>query len=188
MTGGLTGVVLAGGRSTRMGRDKASLVYGGRPLLCRAVDLLRPLTTEQIVVGDPARHGSLHPGVVADEVAGWGPLGGLITAMGMATEARLLVLACDLPGLTPGFLADLCADHRPGDDVLVPVHGDGRREPLCAIYAARCRKTFLERARAGQLSLLAAIASVHSRDFPVRSEHGHLPAALFRNLNSPADL
>ncbi|HRW90194.1 MAG TPA: NTP transferase domain-containing protein, partial [Flavobacteriales bacterium] len=77
--GGWTGVVLAGGQSRRMGRDKALIEVEGRTLLDRAMDKLEPLVDELLVVGDPEKHGHLGPFVIGDDTPGQGPLGGLAT-------------------------------------------------------------------------------------------------------------
>ncbi len=100
---GWTGVVLAGGRSSRMGRDKALIPYAGRTLLERALDILEPQVQELLVIGDPMKYGHVGPFVVADDIPGVGPLGGIVTAMRYASHDRLLVLACDMPHVTAGL-------------------------------------------------------------------------------------
>ena len=95
-----TGVVLAGGKSSRMGRDKALVQVEGITLLDRAIEQLRPHAKEVLVIGDPARYTPIHAHVVPDDEPGNGPLGGLVTALAHARYVRVLVLACDMPNIT----------------------------------------------------------------------------------------
>ena len=96
--------VLAGGQSRRMGRDKALLPLGDQTLIERVIAAARPLACPCFIVGDPATYAHLGLPVHPDRHPGLGPLGGLHTALG-ATGAPVLLLACDLPFLTPDFLA-----------------------------------------------------------------------------------
>ena len=115
----LHGLVLAGGRSTRMGRDKATLAYHGRSQLETAWALLAPRVSDRFVsvrpdqVGDPVR--AQHPQIV-DGPEGLGPAAGILAAQRAHPQAAWLVLACDLPFLVPErFRAELApsAPRRP---------------------------------------------------------------------------
>lgn len=138
----LYGLLLAGGASTRMGRDKAALRYHGRPQLEWARELLTR-HCERVFVSirreqadDPLRNG--RP-VIVDRHEGIGPIAGIAAAQAEFPEAAWLVLACDLP-----FVSDAClerlAQHRDGRPVVAfrSTH-DGLPEPLCAIYEPATR-------------------------------------------------
>lgn len=139
----LYGLVLAGGRSTRMQRDKAALEYAGRSQLERAVDLLAPLV-EQVFVsvrrdqsGDPlrARFAQI---VDTGEVAG--PIAGIMAAQSRHPDVAWLVLACDLPLLDEQTLAHLLRSRRPeAQATAYRSSRDGLPEPLCAIYEPSSR-------------------------------------------------
>jgi molybdopterin-guanine dinucleotide biosynthesis protein A len=186
---GWTGVVLAGGRSTRMGRDKALLPWGnsGRTLLDHALDRLSPLVNELVVVGDPRSHGSVGPFVIPDDLPGQGPLGGLVTAMRYATHDGLLVLAVDMPGATGALLMALQAGMGHFTDVVVPRHGD-RLEPLCAAYHRRCRPVFEALLASGERRMRTALDQVRCHRLDSIPGSLNWPADLFRNLNRPEDL
>lgn len=97
-----TGIVLAGGRSRRFGGlDKGRLTVGGRTLLQRSLDALTSVTSAQFLVGGRASDGVT---TLPDQYPGEGPLGGLLTALGHVPTSHALVVACDLPFLTPEFL------------------------------------------------------------------------------------
>jgi molybdopterin-guanine dinucleotide biosynthesis protein A len=178
-------VLLAGGKSSRMGRDKAFLEFDGRPLWRRQIDTLRALTPEQLMIAGPPREEWREFEIVPDVIAGAGPLAGLATALRRSTAPRLLVLAVDLPEMTPDFLRSLLAGCSEAQGV-VPRSSRGL-EPLAAVYPLRC-------------AALAA-ASLLDRDFSMEgfvcrglrekllSERVLTSAEehLFANLNTPAD-
>ena len=129
------GYVLVGGRSSRMGRDKALLPYRGGWLVqavARAVELAAGSAT---LVGHPRRYGDLGFPVLPDAYPGQGPLGAILTALRHSAADWNLVVACDMPGLTADFLrALLQAAERSAARALAPAGPSGRPEPLCAVY------------------------------------------------------
>jgi molybdopterin-guanine dinucleotide biosynthesis protein A len=131
------GAVLAGGRSSRLGRDKALLEIRGETLLARAVRTLSSVCDEVIVVG-PEERRAVVPAVrvVPDERPGIGPLGGIATALRATAAERLLVVATDMPLLNPDLLRYLL-DLSHGSDVTIP-RVDGRTQQLHAVYGRTC--------------------------------------------------
>jgi molybdopterin-guanine dinucleotide biosynthesis protein A len=184
---GWTGVVLAGGRSSRMGRDKALIPYEGRTLLERALDILEPQVQELLVIGDPAKYGHVGPFVVADDIPGVGPLGGIVTAMRYASHDRLLVLACDMPHVPAGLFTFLKLGLDADRSAFVP-SCDGRIEPLAAAYHRRCRPRFeaqIARATWKVSDALEAVGATFVRICPGENDW---PTDIFHNINLPADL
>lgn len=182
-----TGVVLAGGQSSRMGRDKALIEIDGRTMLDRAIDLLRPHVREVLVIGDPTKYGQVHGTVIADEEPGLGPLGGLVTALKKARYVRLLVIACDLPELNDRLMARLKVVLDEGHDAVVPRHG-GLIEPLAAAYHRHAVDAFSECLRQRVLKMSEALARVRTVWLDVRPGEDGWPAGIFRNVNAPSDL
>jgi molybdenum cofactor guanylyltransferase len=134
----LHGLVLAGGRSTRMQRDKAGLDYGGKPQLVRAMEVISPLVTRAFVSvragqqQDPLRAAYE---TIADLQSDLGPLAGIQAALRAHPDHAWLVLACDLPFLDQATLRHLIAHRAPGR--LASAYRsrfNGLPEPLCAIY------------------------------------------------------
>jgi molybdopterin-guanine dinucleotide biosynthesis protein A len=131
----LDAFILAGGQALRLGgRDKSALAIAGQRLLDRQLAALGPVATRVTIVGGtPGRFAGSGVPVVADLVAGVGPLGGIYTALSQATTARVLILACDLPFVTAPFLEYLgSAGH--ACDVTLPRNAHGLH-PLCAAWA-----------------------------------------------------
>ncbi|MDE2050437.1 MAG: NTP transferase domain-containing protein [Gammaproteobacteria bacterium] len=140
----LYGLVLAGGRSSRMQRDKAALEYAGRTQLERAVELLTPLVERVFVSvradqsGEPLRARFAQ---IVDSGEAAGPIAGIIAAQSSHPDAAWLVLACDLPLLDRQTLEHLLRSRRPGRQATAYRSGrDGLPEPLCAIYEPSSRE------------------------------------------------
>jgi molybdenum cofactor guanylyltransferase len=150
----LYGLVLAGGRSTRMRRDKATLSYQGRNQLDRAMELLASCVERAFVSvrpdqrAEPAR--AQYPQVV-DAHEGLGPIAGIAAAQALAPAAAWLVLGCDLPYLDAGVVAHLIAHRDPARSATAYRSShDGLPEPLCAIYEPHSAAAILERISAGK--------------------------------------
>ena len=182
-----TGVVLAGGKSSRMGRDKALVEVEGRTLLQRAVDLLRPHVREILVIGDPAKYAPVHATVVPDDAPGKGPLGGLVTALRHARYVRSLVLACDLPNINDRLLVLLKNELHGDRDAVVPKHG-GLLEPLAASYHRHAIEDFDDCLRNDVLKMSSALDRVRTAYTDVEPGENGWPADLFKNVNAPTDL
>lgn len=185
--GGWTGVVLAGGRSSRMGRDKALIEVDGRSLLDRALDKLDPHVAELLVIGEPEKYGHVGPFVMADEWPGKGPLGGLVTAMRYASNDKLLVVACDMPGLNERLFTLLKAQLGTATDAVVPRH-DGLSEPLAAAYHRNARAALRRCVELDVLKMSGALAQVRTTYVEVIPGREAWPEDLFRNINAPGDL
>lgn len=151
----LYGLVLAGGRSSRMQADKAALDYGHKPQLARAFELLAPRVQKAWVSvradqrDEPLR--ARYPQIV-DGAAGGGPIAGIIAAQALHPDAAWLVLACDLPLLDGATLDRLLAARDPRR-FATAYRGasDSLPEPLCAIYEPASREAILSHVAAGRL-------------------------------------
>lgn len=182
----MVGVVLAGGRSRRMGRDKAALPIGGGSLASHAVTRLARICSE-VALADAGR--GLLPGVpsLADG-PGRGPAAGILGAARFWPGRPLLVLACDLPAVPEGLLADLA---RSLDADWVVPRWQGGLEPLCAFYGPVALAALERRVAQGLFALhdltLETGLTVRYLEAERLAAHGR-PEEAFRNLNTPEDL
>ena len=184
----LTAFILAGGNSTRMGTDKAFVMLEGRTLLARALEVCRTVTCEVRIVGDRRKFAPFAP-VVEDVFPGCGPLAGIHAALRASQTELNVVLAVDLPFVSPALLLFLVAQGRESRAmVTVPRAGEGW-QPLCAIY----RRAFADAAetalRAGRYKIDALFDSAltHSVGEEDLRSAGFSPV-VFRNLNTPEEL
>ena len=152
-------IVMAGGQSRRMGRDKARLPVHGRPLIEHVCDQLRP-RFRQILISAARDDGYGIPGasVVVDPVAGQGPLHGMAAALRASQHDTNLVIACDIPQVDAGLLRHMLR-LAPGRDCVVPRTAAGHSEPLFAIY----RRSALEGIDAVLRSGSRRVRDVHDR-------------------------
>ena len=182
-------IVLAGGRSERMGKDKALLPRNGLTLLETVVDTLRPLVGEIVIVADRTdRYDLSGCRTVGDAYPQTGPLGGILTGLIALGPGTHLAVACDMPALQPAVLRLLLDFAMPEWDAIVP-EIDGRLEPLCAVYAETAipaLQLFLE---GGGRALHRALETLRTLRIPEAEIRRHDPSLLtFTNLNTPADL
>src|SRR3990170_1281179 len=128
---------MAGGKSRRMGRDKAWLDLGdGRPIVQRVIDAMREVADDVFLVANDERFATLGLRVVPDRFPEGGALGGITTGVGAATHDRVLVAACDMPFLRADIWR-LLAQRSDGADAVVPKVGDDL-ETLHALYTKAC--------------------------------------------------
>lgn len=185
--GGIAAFVLAGGHSSRMGRDKAFLELAGRALIQRAVDLAGTVSGEVQIVGERAKFLEIGP-TIEDLFPGGGPLAGIHAALSRTHHDLNLVLAVDLPFVTPEFLRYLLSQASQTSALVSLPRADGRWQPLCAIY----RKEFGElaqRALAKKKNRIDALFSPQETRELGEAELLRMgfDVGMFRNLNTPED-
>lgn len=175
--------VLAGGRSRRLGRDKARIPIAGEPLLLRVITELRPIAARvRVVCGERSGYADLGVREIPDPIAGRGPMGGLLAALEDAAPAPWLFLAaCDQVGLRPEWAEALLAARRPGARAVA--YRTDRYHPLFAVYHTALGNEVRRRVEAGELTMQRLLADVPAVVLPA-------PAAFDEmvNLNRPDDL
>jgi molybdopterin-guanine dinucleotide biosynthesis protein A len=180
-------LVLAGGRSTRMGRDKATLRFGPETLLQRVVRRVAPSVEEVVVVARPGQSLPPLPAAVRraeDDVSDQGPLRGLAAGLRAATADALFATSCDVPFLSPAVV-DLLFARLGAADVAMP-EADGRAQPLAAVYRRRALpavERLLAEGRTRPVFLLDAVPSVRVPEEEIRRVDPDL--ATLANLNTP---
>jgi molybdopterin-guanine dinucleotide biosynthesis protein A len=158
----MTGAILAGGDSTRMGVNKALLEFGGVRIIEMLLRTMRPLFPEiAIVANDPDAYADLAVPIWLDRISEKGPLGGIYTAVLHAAFPQIFCMACDMPFANPAVIAYL-RDVAPGFDVVVPRTPDGY-QPLHAVYSKTCLPHMEAMLRADRLRINRLFPRVHVR-------------------------
>jgi molybdopterin-guanine dinucleotide biosynthesis protein A len=179
--------ILAGGRSSRMGTDKAFLELAGKPLIARAVELAHEVADDVKIVGEPEKFAA-YGAVVADVYSDRGPLGGIHAALTKSEAELNLMLAVDLPFIPARFLKYLLTRAESSNATVTVPSLTGYFQPLCAVY----RKSFLipaERALANgrnkidQLFREVSLCAVSEEDMVASGFN----SPIFRNPNTPED-
>jgi molybdopterin-guanine dinucleotide biosynthesis protein A len=184
----IEGFVLAGGRSSRMGREKALLEIGGVPLIFRTARLVESVTGSATVIGESAGIRALGLRCVADEWPGAGPLGGIATALRVSAAAWSLVVACDMPYLTRAWLEYLAGRAMESDaDAVIPMNVDGA-EPLCAVYRKSANATMRAAVSEGNLKVRSFLETLRGEVIePEEWKRFDSDGYLFKNMNTPED-
>ena len=182
------GFILAGGESSRMGRDKALLELEGVALIVRTARLVESATERCTIVGDEVRLEGLELFVIEDEFSGAGPLGGIATALHASGTEWNLIVACDLPYLTGEWLEFLIERAMRSDaDAVLPMNERGA-EPLCAVYRKRAEAAIRAALDRGVRKVTDGLADVRIEFIEPREWKGFDSGGLlFKNMNSPAD-
>lgn len=175
--------VLVGGRSSRMGSDKARALSGGRAMALRVADNAGAVCATVSLVGDPALYGGLGLPVIADRFPGQGPLAGIEAALGCTVFEYNLIVACDMPDLRETLLEELFAAQA---DCVLPRHDDGKLEPLCAVYRQRCHPIIQKALETGVRKVTDALRILEDHGLAIRYIRVSHPSA-FANLNTPED-
>lgn len=147
----LTGLVLAGGRSRRMGRDKSMLVFRGQLQVDRAVRIIRPACDKVYVSirDDQDNPTTDATDVIIDRFGEIGPLGGLLSAFYHNRNSDVLMFSCAMPFVTVQMIKQLAEERDPNYLAVAPVNSEGQPEPLCAIYHASHKDHLLRAAKQG---------------------------------------
>jgi molybdopterin-guanine dinucleotide biosynthesis protein A len=186
----ITGVILGGGQSLRMGRDKRHLLWEGEPFLDRACRLMNRLFDEVLVVTAQEDYECSHLSVrlVTDKIPHKGSLGGLYTGLVEASNLLAFVVACDMPFLNSECIARMC--ERSVSDVLVVKLSTGI-QPLHARYSKDCVTIIEQKIHEGDLKIQSlvthpdlAIEVLDPSLFQEIDPYGRT----FMNINTPADL
>jgi molybdopterin-guanine dinucleotide biosynthesis protein A len=185
----ITGVIQAGGRSTRMGGvPKALMELGGRRIVERVVAAIAPVVDDLLVVTNtPDLYDFLRLPMVGDVFPDHGSLGGIYSGLKAAPGDAAFSVACDMPFLTPEVVRLVVA--LAGEaDVVIPRTGD-QLETLHASYAKRCLPHIEERLRSGRLKIVGFFDAVRVLEIPEASVRSLAdPAVVFMNVNTPDEL
>jgi molybdopterin-guanine dinucleotide biosynthesis protein A len=180
----VSGFVTAGGRSSRMGRDKAWLELDGQTMIERVITAIKAVTTDVSVIANSAEYKRLGLPVYADTHIGIGPLEAIRTALANASTSRVLLVGCDLPFVTAelfSFLLSLKGD----DQAIVPVGADDRLEPLCAVYSTNALSSVIRLIENDGRKVSLLFERIRTR-LVTFDEIRHLPGAelFFENVNT----
>lgn len=183
----VTGVLLAGGQSSRMGFPKGKIVFRGTTLAERALNVLSAICSEVLVSSSTDSYIFLQARFVADVFKNAGPLGGIHAALKNAAFPRVIFLPIDLPFIEETHIRFIIETGQNTDLPVIPTHADGKVEPLCGLYptnlAVEAENLILKRKyKVTDLLDQVGYFSLKAEDFP--NYHSHL----FFNVNTSVDL
>jgi molybdopterin-guanine dinucleotide biosynthesis protein A len=184
----ISGFILAGGQSRRMGTDKSQLTLAGRSFVAHVARELAVATDAVAVVGNDAAAAPLKLPVIADIYPGWGALGGVHAALSACTTEWALIVACDFPLVTSALFLRL-GGLRAGFAAVAPIQRDEIPQPLCALYRVDpCCQQAERLIKSGERKPVALLQSVATRWVSFAELSGLASANhFFDNINTPED-
>jgi len=178
----MTVLILAGGKSTRMGQDKGLMEFNGKPMVAHVIDVAKKISDQIILVANKEAYNQFGLPVVHDEVFEKGPLGGIFSGLKKSDTDYNLVLSCDIPFIHQGVL-EFLIESSTGNDVTVASQA-GKIHPLIGIYRKTCLPVIKNHLQADKLKLMLLFEEVKTRFV----EMDDFLSANFKNINSKADL
>ncbi|MGQ8337598.1 molybdenum cofactor guanylyltransferase [Sunxiuqinia sp. A32] len=181
----ISGIILAGGKSSRMGQDKGLMEFNGKKLVEYAIKLLNPICSEILIISNQSGYDGFGNQVVSDNFQGCGPIGGLEAGLKKVETDWNIVISCDTPFLQKELFVEMMNEIS-NQDAIIPTHSKGI-EPLAGIYHKRLSTFFEEKIKADDLKLRKIIKEKNVFVFEAQKLVRQFPD-IFYNLNSPEDL
>ncbi|MBG6131815.1 molybdopterin-guanine dinucleotide biosynthesis protein A [Aquimarina sp. EL_43] len=179
----ITGIILAGGKSSRMGREKGLILLDGKPFIQHSIDVLSPLVNTILIVSSNSDYDAFGVKRVEDIIVESGPLAGLHSGLMHSNTKHNLVISCDVPLVTTEFLKKLLSYEKEDYDI-VQFEADGKSIPLIALYKKRCADRCQELLANGERRLRKLISVVKTKTITVLEKE----RLLVTNMNTIEDL
>ena len=179
----ITGIILAGGKSSRMGEDKGFLKLNGKTFMSSIIAALKPIVGEIIIVSNNSEYDVFNLKRVADSMEDSGPLAGLYSGLLHSETENNIVLSCDVPLISSSVLKKLL-EGAPSEAEVIQFESEGKTMPLVAMYKKKCRHHFLKLLQTNERRLSFAIDQLDVKTITLDSELGKT----VRNINTISEL
>ncbi len=182
----VTGIILAGGASKRMGKDKGLCDFKGKPLVQHSINILEPIC-KTILISTNNNSGYKQFGfeTVGDEFRNIGPIGGIYSSLKQSPNNDNLVISCDTPFLD-GDLLKTVLSFRQSYDIVVPQYRNSYFEPLAAYYSREIIPVLLDSISKKDYKLINLFEKVRFRSVSIDADAENINR--FKNINTPKDL
>lgn len=180
----VTGYILAGGKSSRMGTDKGLILFKGKPIIQHIINQLQPAVSKVVIVSDNAAYSGFGFEVITDIIKNMGPAGGIYSALAHSHTTQNFVLSCDMPFVNTAAI-EYIIQHTSQSQIILPVH-KGLTEPMFGVYTKSCLTLWRSLIQEGILKLHHMAA----RFDLLKLDTGSNPLfkdPLFVNINTPDD-
>lgn len=183
---GITGAILAGGQSSRMGQMKALVPWQNRPMIQWVYDALEPISDEILISANTNDLSYLNATLIPDPWDGIGPIAGIAAVLSEARTDRVIIVSCDTPGVNTGLFTFLLEKHG-NYEISLASHG-GISEPMIGIFNQDLHQHFVKAIRDGRYKPPQAIRQRCWQAVDVSADLDFYHPDLFLNVNSPADM
>ncbi len=178
-----TGIILAGGKSSRMGQDKGLMLLNGKPMIEYVIESLKKVSSQIIIISNSKQYKQFGYPVYEDEIKDKGPVGGIYTGLNNSNSLTNIFVSCDTPHVSPQLLLHLlsqCSEH----EVAIPVYNN-KVHPLIGVYKTSVLPVFKESLNQNQLKLMLVNQLLNTNI--VLINENEFDANNFKNYNSPND-
>ena len=179
----ITGIVLAGGKSSRMGTDKALIRLNNQSFLEHVIYALKPLVDDILIISNNPNHRVLGYSRIPDLIVDAGPLAGLHAGLNHSQTENNLVLSCDVPLIQTSVLEFIIANNEEDKDV-IQLEDKGRPIPLVALYKKRVAPYFFSLLNQGERTMRDALTGLNTKTLSLSKEQ----QVFVKNINTISDL
>lgn len=162
----ITGIILAGGKSARMGSEKGFALYKNKPFIKHIIDVIQPLVSEIIIVSNNPDYDRFNLKRVNDIIENTGPLAGLYSGLYHSTTENNLVLSCDVPLVNDELLSTLFSEAS-NEHEIVQISSQGKTMPLIALYKKSCMDPCLETLESGERRLRVFVSQLKTKTISI---------------------
>jgi len=179
----ITALILAGGKSERMGTDKAFINFNGQSFIESSIQAVKPFCNRIIILGDPTIFSHLGFEVISDFIEKSGPLAGLYTGLSASITEVNVTLSCDIPLIHSGLVEKLLMEYDSRLDALV-CESEERLHPLVGIYHKRTAPIAKQQLEDHQRSMMKFLSRLEYKSLELQAEE----ASILKNINTPKEL
>ena len=161
----ITGIILAGGKSSRMGEEKGLKLHSGKPFISYIIEAMETITNKILIITKNKDYEVFGYPCISDSYPNLGPVGGIYTGLKNTVTAQNMILSCDIPFITPSILQELVLQNDSDHDVITY-----ENTPLVSLYKSTVLPTFFESIQLNRLSLFRTMATLKVKNIPVRND------------------
>jgi molybdopterin-guanine dinucleotide biosynthesis protein A len=178
----LTAIILAGGKSSRMGEDKGLMLFEGKPMIQYIIDTVKPLVDDVIIISNQEGYNAFGYPVYADLIKDSGPLAGIYTGLHYSKTAKNVVLSCDVPFVTKEVIKELIDNCEEVDGVIC--ENGGRTHQLIGVYDKSNADFLKDELENGQRKIKSVLQKLNFKTINLN----HFDKKIFNNINSKDDI
>lgn len=179
----ITGIILSGGKSSRMGTDKGFLSFNGKSFMQHSIDALKPFVEDIMIISNNTDYDVFGFKRIEDAIENAGPLAGVYSGLKHSKTNYNLVLSCDIPLISSTILQKLI-DAMDDDSEIIQIESQGKTMPLIALYKKKCEPLFLELLNDGERRLQYAVNQCQVKNVVLNDEETYFT----QNINTPEQL
>jgi len=182
----IAGIVLSGGKSNRMGRDKGFCLLNGKSLVGYAIDVLKEVCFPILISANSVDYKSFGYPVIRDKFSDIGPLGGIYSSLLKSSQDLNFILSCDMPLISPDLVHHIISE-RENHQVVIPMF-NGFPEPLCAFYKKEIIDRLLASIQTGVYKIQDVVKGLDTKYLKIDPSLEFYHEDLFANVNEPHEL